>query len=365
MAAGVSLSAKNATVGQILAEWARVGQTKIVNAERVSGGPMTLELTNVPEAEAIEILLRSAGGFLLAPRQVETANASRFDRILILPPSVPVTVFRASRSRRHHRRRNRARLPSHNPDSCPAAGAPPRTTTTTPLSDRTSRQLARKPPRAPVFNTFPQALPQRTDAAAAPAPNFIRHRASGCGGAWHGPSDAAAGEPARHDRAAAATTAVVCAASVLMSLAEDVGAAITDAMRRKDAARLSALRMLKAAFMNREVEKGRALDDNEARQVVQSLVKQRRDSIEQFSKGGRQDLVDKETAEVAVLESYLPPAVDPALIERAVADAISETGATSAKDMGRVMKAVMARLAGQTVDGKSVNELVRKKLSGA
>ena len=150
-----------------------------------------------------------------------------------------------------------------------------------------------------------------------------------------------------------------------MSLAEDVGAAITDAMRRKDAARLSALRMLKAAFMNREVEKGRALDDHEARQVVQSLVKQRRDSIEQFSKGGRQDLVDKETAEVAVLESYLPPAVDPALIERAVADAISETGATSAKDMGRVMKAVMARLAGQTVDGKSVNELVRKKLSGA
>jgi uncharacterized protein len=150
-----------------------------------------------------------------------------------------------------------------------------------------------------------------------------------------------------------------------MSLAEDVGAAITDAMRRKDAARLSALRMLKAAFMNREVEKGRALDDNEARQVVQSLVKQRRDSIEQFSKGGRQDLVDKETAEVAVLESYLPPAVDPALIERAVADAMAETGATSAKDMGRVMKAVMARLAGQTVDGKSVNELVRKKLSGA
>ena len=124
-------------------------------------------------------------------------------------------------------------------------------------------------------------------------------------------------------------------------------------MRRKDAPRLSALRMLKAAFMNREVEKGRALDDGEARQVVQSLVKQRRDSIEQFLKGGRQDLVDKETAEIVVLESYLPPAADPALIERAVADAIAETGATSAKDMGRVMKAAMARLAGQTVDGKS------------
>lgn len=150
-----------------------------------------------------------------------------------------------------------------------------------------------------------------------------------------------------------------------MSLADDVGTAITDAMRRKDAARLSALRMLKAAFMNREVEKGRALDDGEARQVVQSLVKQRRDSIEQFMKGGRQDLVDKETAEINVLEAYLPPSADPALIDRAVTDAIAETGATSAKDMGRVMKAVMTRLAGQTIDGKSVNELVRKKLSGA
>jgi len=149
-----------------------------------------------------------------------------------------------------------------------------------------------------------------------------------------------------------------------MSLADDVGAAITDAMRRKDAARLSALRMLKAAFMNREVEKGRALDDTELRQVVQSLVKQRRDSIEQFSKGGRQDLVDKETAEIAVLESYLPPSADPVVVERAVAEAIAETGATSAKDIGRVMKAVMTRLAGQTIDGKTVNELVRKKLGG-
>jgi uncharacterized protein len=150
-----------------------------------------------------------------------------------------------------------------------------------------------------------------------------------------------------------------------MSLPDQVGAAITDAMRRKDAPRLSALRMLKAAFMNREVEKGRALDDAEARQVVQSLVKQRRDSIEQFIKGGRQDLVDKETAEIAVLESYLPPSADPAAIERAIAEVIAETGATSPKDMGRVMKAVMARLAGQTIDGKVVNELVRKKLSGA
>lgn len=150
-----------------------------------------------------------------------------------------------------------------------------------------------------------------------------------------------------------------------MSLVEDVSAAITDAMRRKDAARLSALRMLKAAMMNKSVEKGHELDDAEARQVVGAVVKQRRDSIEQFEKGGRQDLVAKEAAEVAILESYLPPAVDPAVLDRAVTDAIAETGASSAKDMGKVMKAAMVRLAGQTVDGKVVNELVRKKLSGA
>jgi len=147
-----------------------------------------------------------------------------------------------------------------------------------------------------------------------------------------------------------------------MSLINDVSTAIADAMRKKDAARLGALRMLKAAFMNKSVEKGRDLDDAEERQVVSSLVKQRRDSIEQFTKGGRQDLVDKETAEIAVLEAYLPPAVDPAALEQAVTAAIAETGATSAKDMGRVMKAAMGRLTGQTVDGKVVSDLVRRKL---
>ena len=146
-------------------------------------------------------------------------------------------------------------------------------------------------------------------------------------------------------------------------LIDDVQAAIADAMRQKAAARLSALRMLKAALMNREVEKGRALDETESRQVVTSLVTQRRDSIEQFSKGGRQDLVDKEAAEIAVLESYLPAAADPALVERAVGEAIAETGATSPRDMGRVMKAVMAKLAGQTVDGKAVSETVRGRLA--
>lgn len=150
-----------------------------------------------------------------------------------------------------------------------------------------------------------------------------------------------------------------------MALIDEVSAAIADAMRRQAAPRLSALRMLKAALMNREVEKSRALDDAESRQVVNSLVKQRRDSIEQFQKAGRQDLVDKETAEIAVLEEYLPPAADPAVVERAVAEAIAETGAASSKDMGRVMKAAMARLTGQTVDGRVVNELVRKKLAGA
>jgi uncharacterized protein len=149
-----------------------------------------------------------------------------------------------------------------------------------------------------------------------------------------------------------------------MPLTADVSAAITEAMRSKDAARLSALRMLKAAFVNRSVEKGHELDDGEARQVVASLVKQRKDSIEQFTNGGRQDLAEKEAAEIRVLETYLPPAADPAAVERAVADAIAETGATSPKDTGRVMKAVMARLAGQNVDGKTVNELVRQRLAG-
>jgi len=147
-----------------------------------------------------------------------------------------------------------------------------------------------------------------------------------------------------------------------MALVEDVNKAITDAMKARDAARLVALRMLKAAFMNREVERGRALDEGEARQVVSALVKQRRDSIEQFTKGGRKDLADKETAEIAVLEGYLPPAVDADELEKAVDAAIASSGATSAKDMGRVMKAVMANLAGKTVDGKAVNELVRRKL---
>jgi uncharacterized protein YqeY len=147
-----------------------------------------------------------------------------------------------------------------------------------------------------------------------------------------------------------------------MPFIDDLNKAIADAMRKRDPIRLSALRMLKAALMNREVERGRSIDDGEARQVVGSLIKQRKDSIEQFTKGGRQDLADKEAAEITILETYLPPAADPAVVERAVAEAITEIGATSPKDMGRVMKAAMAKLTGQTVDGKAVNDLVRQKL---
>ena len=135
-------------------------------------------------------------------------------------------------------------------------------------------------------------------------------------------------------------------------------------MKAKDAARLSALRMLKAAVMNKEVEKGRSLEDAEVLQVVASLVKQRRDSIDQFAKAGRTDLVNKETGEVAILEHYLPPAVTPEEIDAAVAAAIAETGASSAKDMGKVMKAVMPKLAGKNADGRAVNDAVRRKLGG-
>ena len=147
-----------------------------------------------------------------------------------------------------------------------------------------------------------------------------------------------------------------------MSLNDKVGADITAAMKAKDAARLSALRMLKAAIMNKGVEKGRDLEDAEVLQVVASLVKQRRDSIEQFSKAGRTDLVEKETSEIAVLEAYLPPAATAAEIDAAVSAAITETGASSPKDMGKVMKAVMPMLAGKNADGKAVSEAVRRKL---
>jgi hypothetical protein len=149
-----------------------------------------------------------------------------------------------------------------------------------------------------------------------------------------------------------------------MSLTDTVTADIAAAMKAKDAQRLSPLRMLKAAIVNRSVEKGRDLDDAEALQVVASLVKQRRDSIEEFRKGNRADLVDKETREIEVLQRYLPPAATPEEIDAAVAEAIAETGAASPRDIGKVMKAVMPKLAGKHADGRSVNESVRRQLGG-
>ena len=147
-----------------------------------------------------------------------------------------------------------------------------------------------------------------------------------------------------------------------MTLNEKVSGDITAAMKAKDAPKLSALRMLKAAIMNKGVEKGRDLEDAEVQQVVSSLVKQRRDSIDQFGKAGRTDLVEKETSEIVVLEAYLPPAATADEIDAAVSAAIAETGASSPKDMGKVMKAVMPMLAGKNADGKAVNEAVRRKL---
>jgi uncharacterized protein len=148
-----------------------------------------------------------------------------------------------------------------------------------------------------------------------------------------------------------------------MSLEKTLGPDIVTAMKAKDQTALTALRMLKTALTNKSIEKGRALEAAEELQVVSTLVKQRKDSIEQFTKGGRQDLADKEKAEIVVLNHYLPASASDDEIAAAVAAAIAETGAVSAKDIGKVMKAAMAALAGKTVDGKKVNEAVRARLA--
>lgn len=147
-----------------------------------------------------------------------------------------------------------------------------------------------------------------------------------------------------------------------MSLKERIVSDMTASMKAKDAARTSVLRMVKAFVMNREIEKGSALDEEEMTKTLQSLVKQRRDSIEQYEKAGRQDLADKERAEIEVIEAYLPQAASREEIEQAVAAAIEETGATGMRQMGQVMKAVQARLAGRTADNRIVSEIVKSKL---
>jgi uncharacterized protein YqeY len=150
-----------------------------------------------------------------------------------------------------------------------------------------------------------------------------------------------------------------------MTMNERVDTELAAAMRARDPARLSALRLLKTALTNRSIERGHPLSDAEALQVVQSLARQRHDSIEQFGRAGRTDLVEKERAELAVLDALLPPAAGDETLAAAVDAAIAEVGATSARDIGRVMKAALARLAGQTVDGRRVNELVRSRLGQA
>jgi len=149
-----------------------------------------------------------------------------------------------------------------------------------------------------------------------------------------------------------------------MSLKDQIITDMTTAMKAKDAARTSTLRMVKAAIMNREKEGAGELSDDDVLKLLRSQVKQRRDSVEQYGAAGRQELVDKETAEIAVIEEYLPQAASEAEIEQAVVDAIAETGASSMKDMGAVMKTAMSKLAGKNADGKLVSETVKKKLAG-
>lgn len=148
-------------------------------------------------------------------------------------------------------------------------------------------------------------------------------------------------------------------------LTDKIIADLTTSMKAQDAARTSTLRMVKAAMMNRKIEKGAELDDDDMLKLLRSLVKQRKDSVEQYEKAGRKDLADKEQAEIAVIESYLPQPATEAQIEQAVSAAIAEIGASSMKDMGKVMKATQTALAGKNADGKLVSEIVKTKLSAA
>lgn len=147
-----------------------------------------------------------------------------------------------------------------------------------------------------------------------------------------------------------------------MSLSEKIVSDITEAMKAKDAERLSTLRMVKANLMNRKIEKGTELTDDEVQKALQSLVKQRRDSIEQYEKAGRAELAAKEALEISHIEAYLPRAATADEVEQAVTEAVTETGASSMKDMGSVMKAAQAKLAGKSADGRLVSETVKRHL---
>jgi hypothetical protein len=150
-----------------------------------------------------------------------------------------------------------------------------------------------------------------------------------------------------------------------MTLKDTIISDLTEAMKAKDADRVSTLRMVKANLMNRQIEKGGELTDEEVTKALHSLVKQRRDSIEQYEKAGRAELAAKEASEITHIEAYLPQSASPEEIEQAVAEAVAESGATSMKDMGAVMKAAQARLLGKSVDGRALSESVKTKLQGA
>jgi len=147
-----------------------------------------------------------------------------------------------------------------------------------------------------------------------------------------------------------------------MPIVEKVEKDLVAALKAQESLKLSVLRMMKAALMNKKVELGKAVDDSEALGVLRTLAKQRRESVEAFRKGGRDDLADKEEAEIKIVEAYLPAAASEEEIDAAVSAAIAETGASTAKDLGKAMKAAMARLAGKNADGKRVSEKVRAKL---
>jgi uncharacterized protein YqeY len=154
-----------------------------------------------------------------------------------------------------------------------------------------------------------------------------------------------------------------CCEELAMSLAETIQKDLVDAMRAKDELRLSVLRGMKTAIKNKEVEKMRTLDEPESIQILQTLVKQRKESIEQFTKGNRPELASKETKELAIIESYLPAGASEAEMDAAIAKAISETGSNSIKQMGAVVKAAKSALEGKTVDGKALSDRVRDRLS--
>ena len=151
-----------------------------------------------------------------------------------------------------------------------------------------------------------------------------------------------------------------------MGISDQVQKDMVEAMRNREELRLSCLRMVKAALKNKEIEKRAPLEEQEAQQVLSTLIKQRRDSVEQFQKGGRQELADKEAAEIKVIEAYLPQAMGAEEIASVVKATIAEMGAPTLKDMGSVMKAAMTRLqaTGARVEGKSVSEIVKKQLGG-